>query len=182
MSDFFIQTERIGLRKFKPSDLDAFAAINRDQQVMEFFPDRLSRSECQDYMQRINRRIDLQGFGFWAAENLSDHQLMGFIGITKVTYQTDFTPAVEIGWRLGVGYWGQGLATEGARACLAFGFENEKLERIVSFTTPLNQRSWRVMQRLGMTRRGEFDHPLIPPDHVLRRHVWYAIERDVFQA
>ena len=181
MNEFFLQTERIGLRKFKPSDLDAFAAINCDQRVMEFFPDRLSRAECQDYMQRINRRIDQQGFGFWAAENLSDHQLMGFIGITEVAYQTDFTPAVEIGWRLGVDYWGQGLATEGARACLEFGFENEKLERIVSFTTPLNQRSWRVMQRLGMTRRGEFDHPLIPPDHVLRRHVWYAIERDVLR-
>ncbi len=176
MNDFFLQTERIGLRKFRPADLDAFASINADPHVMEFFPNRLSRFESQEYMDRINAKIQQQGFGFWAAENLFNQQLMGFVGLTQVSCSTDFTPAVEIGWRLGVDYWGQGLATEAARACLSFGFDDLGLERIVSFTSPLNQRSWRVMQRLGMSLCGEFDHPLISEGHVLRRHVWYSIE------
>ncbi|MCH2182286.1 MAG: GNAT family N-acetyltransferase [Mariniblastus sp.] len=181
MSQFFIQTERVGLRKFQATDLDPFTRINNDPRVMEFFPQRLSREECRDYMQRINTRIDLQGFGFWAAENLQDRQLMGFVGITEVTYQTDFTPAVEIGWRLAVPYWGHGFATEAAWGCLQFGFEQASLERIVSFTTPLNQRSRRVMERLGMVCRGQFNHPLIPPGHRLRPHVWYSCERDQFR-
>ncbi len=69
MNDFFLQTERIGLRKFRPADLDAFASINADPHVMEFFPNRLSRFESQEYMDRINAKIQQQGFGFWAAEN-----------------------------------------------------------------------------------------------------------------
>lgn len=181
MSSFFIQTERVGLRRFLPADLEPFARINSDPQVMEFLPQLLSLEECRDYMERINGRIEIQGFGFWAAEHLKDRQLMGFVGLTEVSYPTDFTPAVEIGWRLAVPYWGQGLATEAARACLQFGFEQAKLQQIVSFTTPLNRRSRRVMQRLGMVYRGPFEHPLLPAGHRLRRHVLYSHSRDTFR-
>ena len=178
MNDFVIKTKRVGLRKYCPTDLEAFAAINADPQVMEFFPEfaKLSPAEAEDAMERMNAKIDLQGFGFWAAENLDDHQLMGFIGIQQVPYETEFTPAIEIGWRLAVDYWSKGLATEGAEACLSYAFGELDLERIVSFTTPLNERSVRVMQRLGMTHCGSFDHPLIPEGHVLRQHEWYCLE------
>jgi 3-dehydroquinate dehydratase/shikimate dehydrogenase len=178
MNDFVLKTKRVGLRKYCPTDLEAFAAMNADPQVMEFFPEfaKLSPDEAKDVMERMNARIDQQGFGFWAAENLDDHQLMGFIGIQQIPYETEFTPAVEIGWRLAVNYWGKGLATEGAEACLSYAFGELDLERIVSFTTPLNERSIRVMQRLGMTQCGSFDHPLIPEGHLLREHVWYSLE------
>ena len=178
MDDFVIKTKRVGLRKYRSTDLESFAAINSDSRVMEFFPEfaKLSPAAAEDMMERMNARIDLQGFGFWAAENLDDHQLMGFIGIQQVPYETEFTPAVEIGWRLAVDYWGKGLATEGAGACLSYAFGELGLERIVSFTSPLNVRSVRVMQRLGMTHCGSFDHPLIPEGHLLREHVWYCLE------
>ena len=177
MTEYVIETARVGLRPFKAEDLDAFSALNDDPDVMEFFPRRLSRLECEQYMQRINEKIEAQGYGFWAAEHLLDRQFMGFVGITQVSYETLFTPAVEIGWRLATRYWGRGLATEAARACLVFGFEKAKLDRIVSFTSLVNRRSFRVMERLGMTRQGEFDHPEIPDKHVLKRHVWYALDR-----
>ena len=100
MDDFVIKTKRVGLRKYRSTDLESFAAINSDSRVMEFFPEfaKLSPTVAEDVMERMNARIDLQGFGFWAAENLDDHQLMGFIGIQQVPYETEFTPAVEIGW------------------------------------------------------------------------------------
>ena len=100
MDDFVIKTKRVGLRTYRSTDLESFAAINSDSRVMEFFPEfaKLSPAAAEDVMERMNARIDLQGFGFWAAEHLDDHQLMGFIGIQQVPYETEFTPAVEIGW------------------------------------------------------------------------------------
>ena len=86
---------------------------------------------------------------------------------------------MEIGWRLGADHWGHGYATEGARAALAFAFEVLGLEEIVSFTVPANARSRRVMERIGMTHApaDDFDHPLVPAGHPLRRHVLYRIAR-----
>jgi RimJ/RimL family protein N-acetyltransferase len=88
-------------------------------------------------------------------------------------------PAVEIGWRLAFEHWGQGLATEGARAVLSYGFETLGLEQIVSFTVPANVRSRRVMEKLGMTHdpRDDFDHPSLAEGHRLRKHVLYRIKR-----
>lgn len=89
------------------------------------------------------------------------------------------TPCVEIGWRLAAEYWGQGYATEGARAALQYGFDTLRFTEVLSFTVPANIRSRRVMERLGMTHdpSDDFDHPLVPEGHALRRHVLYRIGR-----
>jgi RimJ/RimL family protein N-acetyltransferase len=89
-------------------------------------------------------------------------------------------PAVEIGWRLRTDCWGRGLATEGARAVVAHAFGAAGLTSLVSFTVPANLPSRRVMEKIGMKRdeAGDFDHPLLPPGHPLRRHVLYRIDRD----
>jgi 3-dehydroquinate dehydratase/shikimate dehydrogenase len=180
MNSFLLTTERLGLRKFIPADLEPFAALNADPRVMEFFPQALSRAEAGNLMQRINTKQDEQGFCFWAAELLATGELIGFVGLTKVSYETTFTPAVEIGWRLAYDFWGQGLATEGAKACLQFAFEKEGLKEVVSFTALPNQRSYRVMERIGMKRMGEFDHPKVPKGHVLERHVWYRLTKSEY--
>lgn len=180
MSTFQLQTVRVGLRKFKPEDLAEFAALNADPEVMENFPKMLTRDECQEFMSRINKKIDEQGFGFWAAELIETKELMGFVGITRVSFETEFTPAVEIGWRLARKFWGQGLATEAAAACLHFAFHDAGLDEVVSFTSILNKRSFSVMERIGMTRSGEFDHPKIDPGHRLHRHVLYKISKQHF--
>jgi len=177
MSVFHLQSERIGLRCFKPDDLDDFATMNSDPVVMEYFPNKPTRDQCQDYMARINAKIDEQGYGFWAAELLESQQLIGFVGITRVSYETEFTPAVEIGWRLSEEFWGHGYATEAGTACLHFAFNEAGLNEVVSFTSIHNRRSLRVMERLGMTRCGEFDHPKIENGHRLQRHVLYRIRK-----
>ncbi len=83
----------------------------------------------------------------------------------------------RIGWRLGRDYWGQDYATEGARAALLYGFDVLGLKEILSFTSPDNSRSRKVMEKVGMTYdpADEFDHPLVPEGHPLRKHVLYRI-------
>ena len=92
---------------------------------------------------------------------------------------THFTPCVEIGWRLSSQAWNKGYATEAAKAVLKVGFEQFKLQEIVSFTVPENKRSMRVMTKIGMKRdlNRDFDHPKVPDNHPLKRHVLYRITK-----
>ncbi len=146
---------------------------------MEHFPAPLSREESDASVDRIEAHFERHGFGVWAVEIDSVAEFAGFVGLSVPRFEAHFTPCIEIGWRLAAEYWGQGFATEGARAALEFGFETLRLEDIVSFTVPANVRSRRVMEKLGMTQResDDFDHPLLPVGHPLRRHVLYRIRR-----
>jgi len=176
-----LQTERLRLRRWRTSDLEPFAALNADPRVMEHFPSTLSREESDAYAARIIAQGDALGFGLWAAEIPGVTPFAGFVGLSVPGFEAHFTPCVEIGWRLAAEYWGRGYATEAARAALAFGFDAVGLDEIVSITTPGNQRSRRVMERIGLTRDAEddFDHPLLPAGHPLRRHVLYRRRRSV---
>jgi ribosomal-protein-alanine N-acetyltransferase len=148
-----------------------------DERVMKHFSKLLSREECNAGIRRNEAHFDKHGFGFWAVEIIQVTPFIGFVGLRDVDYQTPFTPAVEIAWRLAAEHWNQGYATEAARAALKFGFESVTLAEIVSFTVPGNVPSRRVMEKLGMVRdlSGDFDHPLVPEGHPLRRHVLYRI-------
>jgi RimJ/RimL family protein N-acetyltransferase len=170
-----IETDRLILRRWQPSDLVPFFNLNSDPRVMEFFPATLSRSETEAMTSKIEERLREQGFGLWAAEVKRTKDFIGFIGLNVPGYPLPFSPCVEIAWRLAFDYWGNGYAQEGARAVLAFGFEKLHLKEIVSFTTVGNLRSRRVMERIGMTydAQGDFDHPQLPKDHPLIRHVLY---------
>jgi RimJ/RimL family protein N-acetyltransferase len=110
-------------------------------------------------------------FGFWAVEVVGGAEFVGFVGLAAPSFQAHFTPCIEIGWRLAFEHWGRGYATEAARAAVECGFQRLGLGEIVAFTVPANWRSRRVMERLGMTHYPEddFDHPLLPEGHPLRR-------------
>jgi RimJ/RimL family protein N-acetyltransferase len=172
-----LSTERLLLRPWRADDLEPFASLNADPRVMEFFISVLSRHESDSLADRIERHLDEHGWGLWAVEISGGAPFAGYIGLATPRFEAHFTPCVEIGWRLAHEHWGRGYATEGARAALAFGFETLKLSEIVSFTVPANLRSRRVMERLGMTRdpADDFDHPALPVEHPLRRHVLYRI-------
>ena len=170
-------TPRLRLRAWTAGDRGPFAALNADPRVMEFFPSVLRPAESDAFADRIARHIDEHGWGLWAVEISGGAPFAGYIGLATPRFESHFTPAVEIGWRLAREHWGHGYATEGARAALSFGFGTLKLTEIVSFTVPANVRSRRVMERLGMTRDlgDDFDHPGLPVEHPLRRHVLYRI-------
>lgn len=177
-----LRTARLRLRRWVDSDRVAFAAMSADARVMEHFPGLLSTEECNASADRIEAHFERHGFGYWAAELVGVAPFVGFIGLAVPRFEAAFTPCVEVGWRLAAEYWGQGLATEGARAALEFGFENVRLSEIVAFTVPANVRSRRVMEKLGMVHCAEldFDHPMLPQQHPLRRHVFYRITADAF--
>jgi ribosomal-protein-alanine N-acetyltransferase len=121
--------------------------------------------------------FDRIGFGLWAVEVAATGEFIGFTGLSPVSFDAHFTPAIEIGWRLARHAWGHGYATEAARAAIAFGFDVADLREIVSFTSKTNLRSQRVMQRLGMTHdpADDFDHPRLALTDPLRPHVLYRL-------
>jgi RimJ/RimL family protein N-acetyltransferase len=172
-----LETARLWLRRWRDEDLEPFAALNADPQVMEHFPATLSPEESAAAVGRVRQHFENQGYGFWAVELPGKAPFIGFIGLAVPAFEASFTPCVEIGWRLARPWWGQGFATEGARAALVHGFERLDLPEIVSFTVPGNVRSRRVMEKLGMRYSEDFEHPRIEPGHLLRHHVLYRLSR-----
>jgi RimJ/RimL family protein N-acetyltransferase len=173
-----LRTPRLLLRAWRDDDLDALAALNADPEVVEHLPGPLSRDESAAMLERVRAHFEAHGFGLWAVE-APGGVVVGFTGLSIPRFTAAFTPCVEVGWRLARSAWGNGYATEAARASVVDGFERVGLRETVSFTVPENTRSRRVMERLGMTRSeaDDFDHPALPAGHRLRRHVLYRLPR-----
>jgi len=178
MSRIFIETPRLILRQWKASDHDPYIQLNRDSEVMEFFPSLSTRDETLAQIDRHILHINRYSYGFFAVERKDNKQLIGFTGLSHPRFEAWFTPCVEIGWRLSKANWGQGFATEAAKACLEFGFNTLALNEIYSFTSVHNVRSEQVMIKIGMIKQGFFEHPQIEAGHFLERHVLYKISRD----
>jgi RimJ/RimL family protein N-acetyltransferase len=174
-----LTTDRLLLRNWRDSDREPFAAMNADPAVMEHFPALQTREQSDALIDRNRAAIDDRGWGLWAIEVRDTGEFIGFTGLSVPSFEAHFMPAVEIGWRLAKGAWGNGYATEAARASLAHGFGPAGLDKIVSFTATTNLPSQRVMQRIGMVHDepGDFDHPRLPAGHRLQRHVLYRIDR-----
>lgn len=177
-----LRTKRLILRPFEEGDAAPFAALNADPAVMAEFPKTLTRDESDRILTMSETRRVSKGFGFSAVAS-HDGTFLGMCGLNAPGYETAFTPCVEIGWRFARSVWGQGYASEAARAWLAHGFSVLKLPEIVSFTATTNVRSAAVMRRIGMTRdrEGDFLHPNLAPDHRLAPHVLYRIHNRDFE-
>ncbi len=173
---------RVCLRRWRDADREAFAAMNSDPRVMEFFASPLDRVDSDAMADRIEKHFGDHGFGLWAIEVPGGAPFIGFAGLTWARFDAAFTPCVEVGWRLAFEHWGHGYATEAARLALDYGFATLGFSEIVSFTSAANHRSRAVMQRLGMRRdpAEDFDYPSFPEDHPLRRHVLYRLGADSY--
>jgi RimJ/RimL family protein N-acetyltransferase len=160
-------------------DRAPFFALNTHPSVVESLGSSPTRAESDDMIERYSAEMLREGWGLWAVEEAGEGgaPFVGMVGLHRVRPELPCAPAVEIGWRLHPGYWGQGYATEAAAAALRFGFEEGGLTEIVAFTTTLNTRSQAVMTRIGMLRdaEGDFDHPSVPEGSPLRRHVLYRV-------
>src|ERR1700733_14545720 len=111
-----LTSARLKLRHWRPSDLDAFAQLNADPRVMEYFPSLMSSEESNALAEKIVSQLETQGFGFWAVEVIGGAPFIGFTGLNVPSFTAPFTPCVEIGWRLAFPFWGKGYATEAAEA------------------------------------------------------------------
>jgi RimJ/RimL family protein N-acetyltransferase len=122
---------------------------------------------------RVQKVIAERGFGFWCVEIPGEIKCAGFIGLSIPRFESDFTPCVEIGWRLSFDQQGKGYATEGALVVMDYARDVLKLKEIVSFAVVKNIRSINVMKKIGMTYEKDFLHPMISDDSPLKLHVLY---------
>ncbi len=178
-----ITTSRLLLREWRDSDLEPFAEMNVDPQVVRTLFYEPTRQESDDMVARVKAHHEARGYGLWAVEEIGGAAFIGAVGLSVPRINFHFMPCVEVGWRLAPAYWGKGYATEAAAASLDFGFNNAGLAEVVSFTAEANKRSREVMERLGMASLPEdnFEHPNIPIDHPLCPHVLYRISAEDWQ-
>ncbi|WP_439596192.1 GNAT family N-acetyltransferase [Falsiroseomonas sp.] len=176
-----LQGPRLILRPLTPEDQAAVFALNSDPAVMRHFAAPMTRDESDAWVARLIAHQQTRGFSFGAVD-LPGAGCIGVVGLLEVPWQAPFTPAVEIGWRIAPAHQRHGFAEEAARLALAHGFGRLGLERIVAFTPPVNEPSWRLMERLEMQRQGDFEHPRLPEGHRLRRHLWYQVTREAWLA
>jgi RimJ/RimL family protein N-acetyltransferase len=170
-------TARLVLRPFTDVDRAPFFALNTLPLVVESLGSSPTRADSDAMAERYGEELGREGWGFWALEVADGPVFAGMVGLHRVNPALPCAPAVEVGWRLHPDHWGHGYASEAARASLEHGFGPGGLDEIVAFTTTVNTRSQAVMERIGMTRdaAGDFDHPGVPADSPLRRHVLYRI-------
>jgi 3-dehydroquinate dehydratase / shikimate dehydrogenase len=178
-----METKRLILRPWKKEDLEPLVRMNANARTMEFFMAPLTREESQARLEIYTRHIEEKGWGLWAVSAAGVSDFIGWIGLWPIPFEAHFTPAIEVGWRLLPEFWGQGYATEGAKAALQYGFETLQLDEIVSITVLGNVRSRRVMEKLEMQSdpKDDFDHPLLPKGHPLSRHALYRLKRNQWQ-
>lgn len=171
----YIETERLILRSWKSDDLSLFAMMNKDARVMRYFPAFLSDAETEAFYNRIQVEFDQKGWGLYAVEIKSTGEFIGYVGLHEIGFDADFTPGIEIGWRLAADHHNNGYATEAAKAMLTLA-RNAGIERLYSFTAKINTQSERVMQKIGMEYAGVFNHPKLSEDSPLCTHVLYKID------
>jgi len=172
-----LTTARLVMRAFRGADLAPFAAIYADPVVMQHFVQPMTAEGTAAFVDRIDAQWRAAGWGLWALERRDTGEFIGYTGLWPVRFEAAFSPKVEVGWRLAAQHWGQGFATEAARAALDFAFDVLGWPEVVSFTAVANLPSRRVMERLGMRREPEwdFDHPAVPEGHPVRPHVFYRL-------
>jgi RimJ/RimL family protein N-acetyltransferase len=173
---YIFKSERLGFRNWRKEDLLEFAEINADLAVMEHFPKPLTQKETADFIERLQLHYETRGYTYFATEILSTGELIGFIGLAYQEYEAAFNPATDIGWRLKKSAWGKGYATEGAKRCLEFAFNDLKLDKVISTCTTGNTKSESVMKKIGMTQKGVFNHPKLSDYPNFEQCVWYEIK------
>lgn len=170
----YAETDRLLLRSWKPEDLPLFATMNKDKRVMKYFPAPLTDHETEMFFQRIQDEFENNGWGLYAVELKESGIFIGYVGLHEIGFEADFTPGIEIGWRLAADYHNRGYATEAAKEVIQLA-KSHGIKRLFSFTAKINKPSERVMQKIGMEKTGEFDHPKLNTGAPLCRHVLYSI-------
>jgi RimJ/RimL family protein N-acetyltransferase len=174
-----IETERLRVRAWRDEDIAPFSILNSDPEVLRYLGIRGTSEESRSFVARQRAMQAELGHCLWAVERKEDSALLGFCGVRPGVPDTPIDGELEIGWRLGSGYWGCGYAREAASACLDWSFDTAGVPRVVAITVEGNSRSRGLMDRLGMVRRPELDflHPILPEGHPLKPHITYVKAR-----
>lgn len=176
MSQYLFKSERLGFRNWKNSDIKLMAEINADKEVMQFFPKTLTEQETTEFIIKMQHQFKEKGFCYFAVDNLKNGEFIGFIGLSQQNFEWEFTPFVDIGWRLHKKYWNNGFATEGAKKCLEYAFNTLNLKEIYAIAPKINIASENVMKKIGLKKETYFNHPLLSDFIQLEKCVLYIKE------
>lgn len=179
--NYLFQSERLGFRPWESADLLPMAAINADKEVMEFFPGTINEEQTLHFMNRMNDQLSEKGLCYFAVDILEKESFIGFIGISEQHFESDFTPCIDIGWRLSKKAWRKGYATEGAKRCLKYAFNDLQLDKVYALAPLINVKSVHVMEKVGMTQVRTFIHPKLTNNERLKECVLYSINRNSFE-
>lgn len=177
-----LRSQRTLLRRWTDADAPPWVAMNTDPQVRRHFERTSTEAEALAELQRMRANLERRGWGMWALEIPGRIGCAGTVGLHVTGIDLACVPCVELGWRLNADAWGQGYASEAARAACHFAFEQLGLDELVAYTAAVNEASRRVMQRLGMQHDplGNFVHPFVAPEHPVAPHVLYRLRRADF--
>lgn len=178
MNHYIFQTARLGFRNWGEGDILPMAEINADEAVMEYFPAKLSVEDTRGFIKRMQLQLAEKEFCYFAVDIIESREFIGFIGLSQQIFAADFTPCIDIGWRLKRSAWNKGYATEGAVACLNYGFGQLDLEEIYAMAPLANVRSVELMKKIGMIKRRTFEHPMLLQHASLKNCVLYIKKRE----
>lgn len=175
-ADYLFTSKRIGFRSWNTGDVISQAKINADPKVMEFFPATQSIEQTAAFIERMQKLYDEKGYCYFAIDKLDNREHIGFLGINWQTFESDFTPCVDIGWRIKSSEWNKGYATEGGLRCLEYAFIDLKIDRVHSIASKVNVKSIKIMQNIGMKKMKEFVFPALKDDLRLKDCMLYYID------
>ena len=112
----------------------------------------------------------------FAVDKLENGEFIGFIGLSEQTYEADFTPCIDIGWRIKRSEWNKGFATEGAKRCLDYALNDLKIKEIYSVAPKINTKSEHIMKKIGLKKQYEFEHPSLINNERLKICVLYKYD------
>lgn len=170
---YIFKSERLGFRNWNLTDIEKMQEINSDEKVMEFFPNIPTIEQTIEFVERMQKQFEKKSFCYFAVDKLEDNEFIGFIGLSEQTYEADFTPCVDIGWRIKSSEWNKGYATEGAKKCLEYALNDLKLKNIYSIAPKINKKSEHIMIKIGMKKQYEFEHSLLEKFEQLKTCVLY---------
>jgi RimJ/RimL family protein N-acetyltransferase len=167
-----LETERLLLRSLRTSDLDDYAAMYADREVLRYLaggPEPWDRCRSWRQMALLVGHWQLVGVGMWAVEHRTSGIFVGMVGFAA----PEGWPGFELAWSLARGFWGHGYATEGARAALDYAFTTFRKDRIISLIHPENRASIRVAERIG-------ERLLDRGNYLGREMLCYGLDRDTY--
>ncbi|CAN5617406.1 GNAT family N-acetyltransferase [soil metagenome] len=173
---YLFTSERLGFRNWLPSDLQPMTELNADEAVMAFFPSTQSEKQTMEFIERMQKEYDVKGFCYFAVDMLENNEFIGFTGLTEKTFEADFTPCIDIGWRLKKSAWNKGFATEGARRCLDYAFNHLALQTIFAMASAIHVKSEEVMKKAGMQKVKYFENSLLKGYEKIQTCVLYQID------
>ncbi|MFK8039155.1 MAG: GNAT family N-acetyltransferase [Crocinitomicaceae bacterium] len=177
--NYVFTSQRLGFRNWLVEDVEQMIAINRNKDVMRYFPAHATPEQTIEFIERMQALFHEKQYCYFAVDLLETNEFIGFIGLNDINYEAPFATSVDIGWRIAEKYWNKGYATEGAKECLNYGFNQLKLGAIVSVAPEKNAPSISVMTKIGMTKSLTFKHPKLLKYPELMECVCYEIKNPI---